>query len=425
MESVDLQSVSIYACGITPYSDAHVGHARTYVVFDQLARALRRERTDVRLVRNITDVDDKIIDAARREGVHWSTLSNRYAHKNRGLMLETGLLIPEEPKASEYIDDIIVVIDKLIALGFAYPSSTGDVLYNVGAYKGKSLVQHARGASKSEQGQSRVNTDGKRDVRDFSLWKTMLSDEPGFPSPWGWGRPGWHIECTAMIGSLFGGHVTIHGGGVDLKFPHHQSEIMQSEPVFNKKVADIWMHNGSVLSNGVKMSKSLGNVVLWSDALEKANIVMPGRGGDILRYAMLKTHWSQPLDWTSSILTQSALEIGSLVRKAWLTRNVRSDQSFFEILGENFNTPKAFGWLHHMAKAGKGASVLEGLQALGIDAHAWSIDTALAQVFSADIALLVKQRDEARALKKWEEADAIRLQLQERGIALNDVSIFN
>lgn len=423
---IEPSNVSIYACGITPYSDAHVGHARTYVVFDFLAKTLRSLGHDVRLVRNITDIDDKIIAVAKKDNVHWSVVSDKYAQKNRQLMLATGLDIPEEPRASAHMSQIFDVIGRLIQLGLAYVASTGDVLYRVDAYNGALLVEHQEGALRSQQGQSRVSGEGKEDVRDFALWKTVDSLEPGFLSPWGWGRPGWHIECTAMIGALFQGHVTIHGGGTDLKFPHHQSEIMQSEPVFGVSVADVWMHNGSVLSNGVKMSKSLGNVVGWQQALDYANQRAPGLGSDVLRYALLKSHWRQPFDWTDAVLDQAVQELLVLSQRA-LGSTGRSDTTFSQQLTKNFNTPQALGWLHSAGKNGLGATVVDGMSLLGISAVAWmQYASALGQtvgLLPQEVERLHQERALAREQKNWARADEIRAHLQAHGALIQDVKV--
>ena len=420
--SIDTPNISIYACGITPYSDAHVGHARTYVVFDFLAKALRAQGRTVQLVRNITDIDDKIIAVAKKEGVHWSAISGRYAEKNRRLMLRSGLDIPVEPKASDYISDIVHVVERLIFLGLAYVATTGDVLYRVQAYQGALLVEHQEGALLSQQGKSRVSGEGKEDIRDFALWKRADEQEPGFPSPWGWGRPGWHIECTAMIGALFQGHVTIHGGGTDLKFPHHQSEIMQSEPVYGVPVADVWMHNGSVLSNGIKMSKSLGNIVGWDEALELANERAPGLGADVLRYALLKTHWRQPFDWNDGVLNQAAQEIASLAQKA-VGEGV-GHGSFAQQLANNFNTPQALGWLQTMGKQGHGKTVAQGLELLGISATAWQAHARqqgeARGLSSQEVARLQQEREAARARRDWAKADDIRAYLQAHGALVQD-----
>lgn len=422
---VSPQNVSIYACGITPYSDAHVGHARTYIVFDQLSKVLQAQGHNVRLVRNITDIDDKIIDAARREGSDWASVSARYANRNRSLMKATGLGIPEEPKASDYIADIVIIIEKLLALQLAYVSPTGDVLYRVASYRGHLLMNHQPGSSLSERGRARVDTQGKEDVRDFALWKKTPPLEPGFESPWGRGRPGWHIECSAMIGAMFQGHVTIHGGGVDLKFPHHQSEIMQSEPVFGIPVADLWMHNGSVLSNGIKMSKSLGNVVGWEQALQMAHARAPGLGGDILRYAMLGTHWSQPLDWTNGLIEKAANELELLIQRAHANKFQRAEHTFAEQLQENFNTPRALGWLHLMGRKGNGATVVEGLALMGIDTDAWekfkrNKATISSTLSAIEVEEFLQRREEARVQKDWKTSDAIRLILRSHGLEVQD-----
>ena len=420
--SIDTPNISIYACGITPYSDAHVGHARTYVVFDFLAKALRAQGHAVQLVRNITDIDDKIIAVAKKEGVHWSTVSGRYAEKNRQLMLRSGLDIPLEPKASDHIADIVHVVERLIGLGLAYVASTGDVLYRVQAYQGALLVEHQEGALLSQQGKSRVSVEGKEDIRDFALWKKVEAQEPGFESPWGWGRPGWHIECTAMIGALFQGHVTIHGGGTDLKFPHHQSEIMQSEPVYGVPVADVWMHNGSVLSNGVKMSKSLGNVVGWAEALTMADERAPGLGADVLRYALLKTHWRQPFDWKDGVLDQAAQEIASLAQRA--VGDGVGRESLAQQLSHNFNTPHALGWLHTMGKQGHGKTVAQGLELLGISVQAWQAHArTLGQARGLslqEVSRLQQEREWARANRDWAKADEIRAYLQSHGALVQD-----
>lgn len=424
--SIEPSNVSIYACGITPYSDAHVGHARTYVVFDFLAKTLRALNHDVRLVRNITDIDDKIIAVAKRDNVHWSVVADKYAAKNRQLMLASGLDIPEEPKASAHVPQIIDVVQRLIGLGLAYVASTGDVLYRVDAYKGALLIEHQAGALLSQQGKSRVSAEGKEDVRDFALWKTASTEEPGFLSPWGWGRPGWHIECTAMIGTLFNGHVTIHGGGTDLKFPHHQSEIMQSEPVFGVPVADVWMHNGSVLFKGVKMSKSLGNVVGWSQALSMANEKAPGLGADVLRYALLKTHWRQPFDWSDSVLDQAVQELVVLSQRA-LASDGRNAVTFAQTLARNFNTPHSLGWLHTAGKNGQGATVIEGLALLGISPHAWAAYSEkrgnASTLSSEEVVRLQNERESARKQKNWARADEIRDYLQSSGALVQDAKL--
>ncbi len=413
--------VSIYACGITPYSSAHVGHARTYVVFDLLAKVLRAQGHDVRLVRNITDIDDKIIATAAKAGVPWHELSERYASENRVLMEATGLSVPEEPYASHYLADIFKLTQALMDKGHAYVAASGDVLYRVASFKGALLMAHKEGSLLSEQGQTRVDSSGKEDLRDFALWKRVGADEPGFDSPWGWGRPGWHVECSAMISALFGGSVTIHGGGVDLKFPHHQAEIMQSEPVFERPLADIWMHNGSVTSDGQKMSKSLGNFVTWQAALDKAQEVGQGLGSDLLRYALLQAHWQKPLDWSEELLTQANQELYALTRSL---QGIAADEpdAFVAELSANLNTPAAFVWLRQQHKAGQFQVVAAALRFLGVNVDAWAaLESAQAVTLSAaQIAALQEQRLAARAAKDWALADQLRDALRQHGVEVSD-----
>ena len=225
-----------------------------------------------------------------------------------------------------------------------------------------------------------------------------------------------------MIGALFQGHITIHGGGTDLKFPHHQAEIMQSEPVFGTPLADVWMHNGSVLSNGQKMSKSLGNVVGWSEALQMADEQAPGLGADVLRYALLKTHWGQPFQWNDRVLPQAASELRALAKKANASDAI-GPSSFVDQLRDNFNMPKALGWLHATAGKDYGGSVQESLRVLGIEARAWlsqatnPVETSLVH---PDWRALEAERQAARERQDWVTADRLRAQLQAWGARIQD-----
>jgi cysteinyl-tRNA synthetase len=418
--------ISIYACGITPYSDAHIGHARSYIVFDLLANTFRNAGFKAKLVRNITDIDDKIIAAAEKHNLKWFELSDIYSQKARELMVKTGLIVPEEPKASEYLPDIFKLIEKLLSLGHAYIAD-GDVLYDVKSYKGNRLMNHKEGALKSEQGISRVDTSNKKDSRDFALWKSMPEDSVGFESPWGWGRPGWHIECSAMIGNIFDGHVDIHGGGVDLKFPHHEAEIMQSEPAWGKPLAKLWMHNGSVLSNGVKMSKSLNNYVTWHDALEIANKKHDGLGGDILKLALLGTHWQKPLDWKEQSLDEAYdfLKLISLGMAQKVEQEIleKAKLEIVFMLGENLNTPKVFALIKsRKSKEDFSALVQAFAQVLNLKISS-PIKEEKNEIFSEEVVELIKKRNQARLEKNWVLADEIRLKLKHLGINQADNSL--
>lgn len=411
------QHVSIYACGITPYSDAHVGHARSYVIFDALSDVLRAAGHTVRLVRNITDIDDKIIAAAQREGISWHALSERYASDNRTLMRRTKLSVPEEPKASEYLPEIFSIIERLMGLGLAYESG-GDVLYRVQRYQGQALMHHRAHALRSEQGHARVDTDHKEDPRDFTLWKSVPVDADGFHSPWGYGRPGWHIECSAMIGKLFGGHVDIHGGGVDLKFPHHDSEIMQSEPVYQTPLAKVWMHHGSVLSNGVKMSKSLGNFVTWSQALDWAQELVPGRGGDVLKIAMLSATWSKPLDWNRTLLEKAAhtyLQMRSAVQHSGDVEEEPFRQQVVLLLTRNFNTSLVWAAFHALKTPSERGGMAKAIAGL------WSLDlTQETVVYPEEVQQWLREREEARRVKDYSRSDALRALIVAAGYAVQD-----
>ena len=420
---VTVSSVSIYACGITPYSESHVGHARTYVVFDLLAKVLVSEGHTVQLVRNITDIDDKIIKVAQAEGVEWHVISERFAKMNRELMVATGLTVPLEPKASDYLAEIFELTQALLSKGLAYVSPTGDVLYRVQAYTGALLMNHKEGSLRSEQGQTRVDQEGKEDLRDFALWKRVPDYEPGFASPWGHGRPGWHIECSAMIAALFEGSVTIHGGGVDLKFPHHQAEIMQSEPVFGKPLAEVWMHNGSVLSDGLKMSKSLGNFVTWRDSLAKAETLAPGLGADLLRVSLLNTHWQKPLDWTDALLERTKADLLRLTKGLdGVTPGIGASVS--AELSNNLNVPRAMHQLIQLRKQGDLAEVAAGLLLLGVDYAKWAQfkEPESTKLSPQDVAELVAQRNLARDAKDWARADELRDVLAGHGINLQDAA---
>lgn len=426
LKPISVPHVTIYACGITPYSSAHVGHARTYVVFDLLARALRAQGHSVDLARNITDIDDKIIAAAEREGSTWQEIASRYAQENRELMLATGLPVPLEPKASEHLPEIFALTEALISKGLAYVSETGDVLYRVSAYRGQHLMPHREGALRSESGHGRITDVGKEDARDFALWKSMPKTAVGFDSPWGWGRPGWHIECSAMIGKMFAGNVVVHGGGVDLKFPHHEAEIMQSEPVFGVPVADIWMHNGSVLSDGQKMSKSLNNFVTWQAALDQADQLAPRLGGDLLRLSLLQTHWQKPLDWTNALLETTRNEIVSFSVGATSSSHVTASDraAFFEQVNSNLNTPAMWVWLRAQLKAGAYGRLRAGLEFLGVDILSWAalIEVAASQpTETPEVIELQRRRNEARAQKDWALADQLRDQLKALGASVSDV----
>lgn len=422
--------VSFYACGITPYAPAHIGHARSFVVFDLMASVLREAGHSVDLVRNVTDVDDKIIAAAAQQGVDWKALSHRQADRNRQQLREVGVDGFEEPFASDHMPAIVSFVQRLLDKGHAYVSATGDVLFEVGSFQGAPLMPHDE-TSLLSHGQARVDHTGKRSPLDFVLWKPAKAGEPAWGSPWGEGRPGWHIECSAMIEARFGATLDYHGGGTDLRFPHHQAEIQQSEAAYDRPLAHRWVHHGSVHdAHGKKMSKSLGNYVELADGLAEAEALLPGAGGAVLRLALLSTLWTKPLDWTgSSLLAQSAASLQLWAQAAGTApANAQAGQGLRDALFQNLNTPAAFARLHSLAKqalngqAEAAGAVAYGLGALGIPEAVYRNLPRLSteSEVPTHVTALIADRAEFRKNKQWERADDVRQKLEALGYAVED-----
>ncbi|MBM4190411.1 MAG: cysteine--tRNA ligase, partial [Betaproteobacteria bacterium] len=283
--------VGLYVCGMTVYDYCHLGHARVLVVFDMLTRWLRASDLQVTYVRNITDIDDKIIRRAQENSEPYTALTQRFIDAMHEDSAALGVLPPDhEPRATEYVGSMLNMIGRLIERGHAYPATNGDVYYAVrsfpsyGQLSGKSLDELNAG--------ERVEVDPfKRDPLDFVLWKAAKAGEPAWPSPWGSGRPGWHIECSAMGSDLLGAHFDIHGGGQDLQFPHHENEIAQSEGAHTCKFVNTWLHNGFVRIDNEKMSKSLGNFFTIREVLEKYD-------AEVVRFFILRAHYRSPLNYS-------------------------------------------------------------------------------------------------------------------------------
>ena len=432
-EPIDPGRVTMYVCGPTVYSYAHIGNARPAVVFDVLVRLLRREFPKVVYVRNLTDVDDKINAAALEEGVAIDVITQRYTEIYHQDMATLGVQMPDiEPRATEHIDQIIAMIEKLIANGFAYEAEQ-HVLFDVPAYKeygelsGRDLEDMIAGA--------RVDVEAyKKDPADFVLWKPSTPEQPSWPSPWGAGRPGWHIECSAMIEKHLGESIDIHGGGQDLIFPHHENEIAQGTCAHNgKKYCRYWVHNGFVNVNHEKMSKSIGNVLLVHDLLKTAP-------GEAVRYALLSTHYRSPLDWTDELLSSSKKSLDRLYGTldelkdiAASSPDASTTEKFYTALQEDLNTPLAFSELHAIAKAANSsnqveqqaqlkAALLECGACLGLlqqDPDAWfGVGGQDAQ--AQEIEQLIEQRNAARAAKDFAAADKIRDDLAALGVEILD-----
>jgi cysteinyl-tRNA synthetase len=433
-EPLDPSHVRMYVCGPTVYDLAHIGNARPVVVFDVLYRLLKRLYPKVTYVRNITDVDDKIMDAARRSGEPIDAITARTTRAYHEDMAALGALPPDvEPRATQHIGEMIAMIERLIAGGHAY-AAEGHVLFSVptmadyGKLSGRSRDELIAGA--------RVEVAPyKKDPADFVLWKPSAPDQPGWPSPWGRGRPGWHIECSAMSERHLGATFDIHGGGHDLIFPHHENEIAQSECAHGgRPFVRYWVHNGFLVVNGEKMSKSLGNFFTVRDLLARAP-------GEAVRLLLMKTHYRAPLDFTEEGLRQAKGELDRFYTALRHAADVIPEggdlpAGVLDALEDDLNTPLAVSYLHEMARdlnserdprrrAQFKANLLHGGHLLGLldrDPEEWFRwqPTGADSVDEAEITGLIEARVAARKAKNFKEADRIRDDLKARGVILED-----
>jgi cysteinyl-tRNA synthetase len=411
-EPADPARVTLYVCGPTVYDRAHIGNARPAVVFDVLARLLRHRYGEDSLVyaRNVTDVDDKIIEAARRENVDPAVVTHRYELFYLDDMGALGVRPPDlAPKATDHVGEMIAMIARLIETGHAYEAD-GHVLFHVpsdpdygalGRRDREAMVAGARVEVASY----------KKDPADFVLWKPSSPEVIGWDSPWGRGRPGWHIECSAMIEAHLGETIDIHGGGLDLIFPHHENEIAQSRCAHHgAPLARYWMHNGFLSMAGVdKMSKSLGNVVTVGDLLAQ------GHKGEVLRLALLSAHYRQPLDWSEGLIAQSRATLDRLYRIAGEAAAGSPDPSVVEALADDLNTPLALARLTALSDPAtlRASAALLGL--LGASAAEWFRGEGDARVEA-----LIEERAAAKQRRDFAEADRIRANLAADGILLED-----
>jgi len=442
--------VRIYVCGVTVYDLSHIGHARSALVFDVIRRYLRHRGYAVKFVKNYTDVDDRIIRRANGEGVTAREISERYIAEDRLDMASLGVLEPDvQPKATEHIERMIELIQSLVGKGLAYVID-GDVYFEVrrfpayGRLSGKNLDELVAGA--------RVDVDErKRDPRDFALWKAAKPGEPSWKSPWGDGRPGWHIECSAMAMQHLGETLDIHGGGEDLIFPHHECEIAQSEGATGKTFARYWIHNGFVNLGAEKMSKSLGNTLTIRELVKRHN-------PEALRLYLLGTHYRHPLEWSDERVGESTRALGrlrSLKDEAdrlatrgtpapgpdgGLFEQVAAQRARFEAaMDDDFNTPQAVGVLFDLARllhtakdqvaqgalgagaflVGVGELVMLG-QVLGLLESGGRRSTAIDPQLKAKIEALMYLRQEARRQRDFREADRLREELSRLGVVVED-----
>lgn len=427
---LDEKHVRMYVCGPTVYDRAHIGNARPIIVFDTLYRLLKYLYPKVTYVRNITDVDDKIIKKSQESGEPINVITEkttRFFHED---ISHLNVLNPDvEPKATAHIQDMIALVQRLVDNGHAYVAE-GHVLFSV-----ESMPNYGRLSKKSMKelrAGARVEVAPyKKDPADFVLWKPSDANQPGWDSPWGFGRPGWHLECSAMSSKYLGETFDIHGGGLDLIFPHHENEIAQSCCAFGHDFyAKYWMHNGHLMVNGEKMSKSLGNFFTIREILDQVP-------GEAFRLYTLGTHYHQPLNWMADGLKQAK---GTMDRFYTALRNTpdvdlsdaKPAEEVIEALCDDLNTPKAISVLHALAtqlnkdkSAETKKTLLASAQLMGLlyqDAEEWFKNQSAEEgsLSEADILALIQKRADARKAKDFATADAVRKELADKGVVIED-----
>ncbi len=437
LRPIEEGKVRIYVCGLTVYDYTHLGHARMLIAFDVIVRYLRARGFDVTYVRNITDIDDKILQRAEENQELFSDLTARFIAAMHEDEKALGILPPDlEPRATGHIDQIVAMIEVLIEREFAYRAENGDVYFSVmrfpdyGKLSKKKMDELLDGA-RIEVGEL------KKDPRDFVLWKSSPDDGVGWDSPWGYGRPGWHIECSAMSTEALGNNFDIHGGGTDLLFPHHENEIAQSECATDAKFANVWMHNGPLRVDNEKMSKSLGNFFTVREVLKKYN-------AEVVRHLLIASHYRSPINYSEQSLQQSAKALERLyialqdldIEHAKSLTNSRFEKAFFAAMDDDFNTAEAFGVLFELVTeinkqksedsdlANQLAKLLVKLGGvLGVlqssPAEFLQSDQSV-ELDAAAIDQLIAEREQARADKNWSRADEIRDQLAAMKVVVED-----
>ena len=423
-------NVGIYVCGVTVYDLCHIGHARVMVVFDTIVRHMRALGYDVKYVRNITDIDDKIIKRALENNESIQSLTSRMIDEMHADETAMNVLRPdEEPKATEHMHEIMHMIQILIDKGFAYPAENGDVYFKVKAFEnygrlsGKNLDELEMGA--------RVDVnDVKQDPMDFVLWKASKENEPSWDSNWGGGRPGWHIECSAMSTKCLGNHFDIHGGGMDLTFPHHENEIAQSECATGEHYVNYWMHCGFVRIDDEKMSKSLNNFFTIREVLKMYH-------PEVIRYFLLASHYRSPVNYTEENLEVAKASVGRLYSAlegeeiGSPAENTDFEAEFMAVMNDDFNTPKAMAVLFELAKevnkthspelAGLLVKLANQIGLLEADVDVFfKSQPSESELDEAQIEVLIEERKQARANKDFARSDEIRDELKAQGVELLD-----
>ncbi|MGL6259944.1 cysteine--tRNA ligase [Vibrio sp. WXL210] len=433
---IEAGKVGMYVCGVTIYDLCHIGHGRTFVSFDVVSRYLRYLGYDLNFVRNITDIDDKIIKRAAENGESCEALTERLIAEMHADFDALNMARPNvEPRATDYIQEIIDLVEKLIERGFAYVADNGDVMFEVSKYDeyGKLSKQDLD----QLQAGARVSVEvTKRSPLDFVLWKMSKPGEPTWESPWGPGRPGWHIECSAMNSSILGNHFDIHGGGSDLQFPHHENEIAQSCCAHGTQYVNTWMHSGMVMVDREKMSKSLGNFFTIRDVLGHYD-------AETVRYFLMSGHYRSQLNYSEDNLNQARASLERLYTSLrGLDTSVEASGGeeyvtrFEAAMNDDFNTPEAYSVLFDLAREinrvkaedqaaanALGAMMVKLADVIGIlyqDPEAFLKGDAGSDDEVAEIEALIKLRNDSRAAKDWANADMARDKLTEMGIVLED-----
>ncbi|UOD34694.1 cysteine--tRNA ligase [Deferribacteraceae bacterium V6Fe1] len=449
-EPIHDDEVKMYVCGVTVYDDCHIGHARSSVVFDVIRKYLKYKGYKVTFVKNFTDIDDKIIKRSNELGISWKELTDRYIKSHDDDMAALMVDRPDyTPKATEFINEMIGLCERLIEKGYAYEKN-GDVYFRVRAFKDYGKLSH-RSIDDLLSGARVDINEIKEDPLDFALWKKSKENEPGWQSPWGLGRPGWHIECSAMSSKILGIPFDIHGGGKDLVFPHHENEIAQSEASEDKTFAKYWMHNGFVNINKEKMSKSLGNFFTIKDILKEFD-------REALRYFLLTTHYRSPLDFSQDNLIEAeraldriytALDEVKSYKPTKKSKNLaveveKAGNDFFEgftkSMDDDFNTPAALSYLFEFVKAlniiltnkpdeqsyNLLLEIVEKVKSACLDVLG-IIQKEPEEWFKANLIIdedelnkLIEERNLARKNKDFAKADEIRDYLKEKGVELLD-----
>lgn len=451
--------VSMYVCGVTVYDNCHIGHARSSIVFDVIQRYLRYKNFDVKFVRNFTDIDDKIINRANKDGIPWNEVAKKYIEEFYIDMDKLGVARPDvEPKATEHMDEIINIVKGLVDKGYAYEKN-GSVYFRVGKFNeyGKLSKRDLEGMMAG----ARVDVnEQKKDPLDFALWKASKEGEPGWKSPWGLGRPGWHIECSAMSIKHLGESFDIHGGGADLIFPHHENEIAQSEAFTGKPFVKYWLHNGFIMINKEKMSKSLGNFFTIKEILE---VYDP----ETVRFFLLSTHYRSPIEFSDEQLKEAEISIdryyttlarmndfvsstlsgskASKIVKEFETLVSAFNEKFESAMDDDFNTALALGNIFELIRETnrfldtkpsdkqsidlisktkelllKAGSVLNIFKKTPHEWRASLLKTKKIELSEQDVLKKIDERNEARKNKDWTASDAIRKELEQKGIILED-----